>query len=198
MPPTVLIGVDVGQRSEPLAVCVAEIKHRVGLHGTECHYLVRYLERFQAGTTYPALAARAAQMAAGVAARTAVTAYLYLDATGLGEPVVALFASRVRRAHVKAVYFTHGDRRERVSAKEIRLGKAYLVSRLLTLLQLKCLHVPETPEARALAHGLRDFQIQVAEDANDRYGSFPVGPRDELVTALGLASQPEPARLQVF
>jgi hypothetical protein len=162
------------------------------------HFSARYLERLPAGTSYPALADRAAQMAAGVAARTAATAYLYLDATGLGEPVVALFSSRVRRAHVKAVYFTYGDRRERVSAKEIRFGKAYLVARLQTLLQLRCLHLPETPEARALAHDLREFQIQVAENANDRYGSFPVGPRDDLVTALGLASQQEPPRLQVF
>lgn len=198
MPPTVLIGVDVGQRSEPSAVCVTEIEHRLGLHGTECHYLVRYLERLPAATSYPALADRAAKMAAGVAAKTAATAYLYLDATGLGEPVVALFASRVRRAHVKGVYFTHGDRRDRISAKEIRLGKAYLVARLQTLLQLRHLHLPESPEARALADDLRDFQIQVAEDANDRYGSFPVGPRDDLVTALGLATQPEPPRLQVF
>lgn len=198
MSPTVLIGVDVGQRPEPSAVCVAEIEHRRGPFGTECHYVVRYLERLPAGTSYPALADRAAQLAAGVAARTAATASLYLDATGLGEPVVALFSSRVRPAHVKAVYFTHGDRRERVSAKEIRLGKAYLVARLQTLLQLKCLHLPGTAEARALANDLSEFQIQVAENANERYGSFPVGPRDELVTALGLASQPEPPRLQVF
>lgn len=198
MPPTVLIGVDVGQRTEPPAICVTEIEHRLGLHGTECHDLVGYLERLPEGTSYPVLADRAAQMAAGVAERTAATAYLYLDATGLGEPVVALFSSRVRSAHVKAVYFTHGDRRERISAKEIRLGKAHLVTTLQTLLQLKHLHLPKNAEGRALGADLRNFQIQVAEDANDRYGAFSVGPRDELVTALGLASQPEPLRLQVF
>lgn len=194
----ILIGVDVGQRSEASGLCVAETAHREGLYGTEIHYLVRHLERHPAGTSYPALADRAAQLAAGVAQKTAATAYLYLDATGLGEPVVDVFRSRVRDVHVKAVYFTHGDRCERVSAREIRLGKAFLVSRLQILLQLKQLHLPKNAEADALADDLCNFQIQVAEDANDRYGAFAVGPRDELVTALGMASQPEPSRLQVF
>jgi hypothetical protein len=190
--------VNVGQRSEPSAVCVTEIEHRVGLHGTECHDLVRYLERLPAGMSYPALADRAAQLTAGVAEKTVATVYLYLDATGLGEPVVAVFTSRVRGAHVKSVYFTHGDRRERVSVREIRLGNACLVSRLQTLLQLRQLHLPKNAESKALADDLCNFQIQVAEDANKRYGAFAVGPRDELVTALGLATQPEPLRLQVF
>jgi hypothetical protein len=112
--------------------------------------------------------------------------------------VVKLFASRVRQARVVAVYFTHGDRREVINPREIRLGKLHLVSNLQTLLQTDCLHLPRTPDADVLAAELRDFQIQVAEDANDRYGNFPVGSRDELVTALGLASQEEPRQLQVF
>jgi hypothetical protein len=198
MYPTVLIGVDVGQRSEPSGICVAEMTHREGPYGTECHYLVRYLERHPAGTTYPDLADRAAQLVAGVAQRTTATAYLYLDVTGLGEPVVAVFRSRVRHAQVKAVCFTHGDRRERISSKEIRLGKAYLVSRIQTLLQLRQLHLPKSAEAVALADDLRNFQIQVVEDANERYGAFSVGPRDELATALGMAAQPEPPRLQIY
>lgn len=129
---------------------------------------------------------------------TAATPHLYLDATGLGEPVVDVFRSRVRRARVKPVYFTHGDRYERIGSKGIRLGKAYLVSQLQTLLQLKHLHLPKNAEARALEADLRNFRIEVAEDANNRYGAFRVGPRDELVTALGLAAQPEPPGLQVF
>lgn len=170
-----------------------------GLHGTEkSHYLVRFLERLQAGTPYPALADRAAQMISRMAERTAATPHLYLDATGLGEPVVSLFASRVCEAHVKAVYFTHGDRRECISAKQIRLGKANLVARLQTLLQVGCLHLPHTPDAETLATELLDFQIDVPAGANDRYGAFRVGSRDELVTALGLATQPKPPSSGAF
>ena len=67
------------------------------------------------------------------------------------------------------------------------LGKAYLVSRLQTLLQTGRLHLPRTDEAKQLADDLLDYEVTVDENANERYGAFAVGPRDELVTALGLA-----------
>ena len=194
----ILIGVDIGQRTEPSALCVAETGDREGPHGTETHYVIRHLERLPAGTSYPALADRTAEVASKVAERVAGTLFVFLDATGLGQSVVDLFTSRVRGARVAAVYFTHGDRRNRVSHKEVQLGKAYVVARLQTLLQVGCLHLPRTPDAEALATELREFQIHVAEDANDRYGAFRVGARDDLVTALGLATQPEPPRFGIY
>ena len=36
---------------------------------------------------------------------------------------------------------------------------------------------------------LLDYEIRVTEDANDHYGAFRVGAHDDLVTALGLATQ---------
>jgi hypothetical protein len=91
------------------------------------------------------------------------------------------------------VYFTYGDRRIVDSEKgQISLGKAYLVSRLQALLQGGRLHLPKTPEAEALGRELLDYEIKVSEDANDRYGAFKVGAHDDLVTALGLATQVDP------
>lgn len=60
------------------------------------------------------------------------------------------------------------------------------------LLQTHQLHLPRSPEADTLAEELMEYEVQVAPDANDRYGAFPVGTRDELVTALGLAAQRPP------
>lgn len=195
---TIMIGVDIGQRTEPSAVCVTETDDRAGPHGREDHYLVRHLERLPIGTSFPALADRTAEVAAGIVERTADYPFVYLDATGLGESVVDLFSVRARCARVVAVYFNHGDRRVRVDRKEVHLGKAYLVGRLQALLQSKCLHLPRTPDAEALAKDLLEFEIQVREDANDRYGAFRVGARDELVTALGLATQPRPPTIGVW
>lgn len=194
----ITIGVQVGQRTEPSGFCVAEIRDRPGPHGTETHYLVRYLERVPMGVSYPTLADRSAEVSAALRDRGELRPDLYLDVTGLGEPVVELFSARVRDAQVVAVYFTHGDRRNRIRHDQVQLGKAYLVARLQTLLQAGCLHLPRTADAEDLARDLLDFQIDVAEDANDRYGAFRVGPRDELVTALGLASQPKPPRGHVL
>ncbi len=194
----ITIGVDIGQRTEPSAVCVTETEDRTGPHGRECHYLVRHLERLSIGTRFPALADRAAQVASRIVERTADTPCVYLDATGLGESVVDLFSTRTGSARVVAVYVNHGDRRVRVNRKEVQLGKAYLVGRLQALLQAHCLHLPRTPDAEALASDLLEFEIKVREDANDRYGAFRVGAQDDLVTALGLATQPEPPRAGIF
>ena len=195
---TLRIGVDVGQRTEPSGLCVVQTETRDGAHGSEAHFMVRHLERLPVGTSYPTLADRAAEVAAAASERAGTSPYLYLNATGRGEPVVKLFSSRIRQARVVGVYFTHGDRRECVSTKEIRLGKAHLVTALQTLLQTGCLHIPETPEAMTLVDELLDFQVPQVEDANQREGSFRVGSRDELVTALGLATQEEQRSLQVF
>jgi hypothetical protein len=51
-----------------------------------------------------------------------------------------------------------------------------------------------------LSEELLDYEIRVDENANDRYGAFRVGTHDDLVTALGLATQADrpPWRHQSF
>ena len=66
------------------------------------------------------------------------------------------------------------------------------------LLQTGRLHLPRTTESEKLAQELLDYEIQVDENANERYGAFRVGTHDDLVTALGLAVNKEPYRVQVF
>ena len=119
------------------------------------------------------------------------TVSLYVDATGVGQPVVDLLA--VAGVRPIACYFTHGDRRT-VEAHQVSIGKAWLVSRMQALLQTARIHLPDTDEARALARELQDYQIRVDQDANDKYGAFKIGTHDDLATALGLAVQPAPRR----
>jgi hypothetical protein len=111
---------------------------------------------------------------------------IWLDATGVGQPVVDLLTETGLPA--TAVYFTYGDRlTENRQARTVSLGKALLVSRLQVLLQSRRMHLPRTPEARVLAEELLDYEIHVSEQANDTYGAFRVGSHDDLVSALGLA-----------
>jgi len=74
----------------------------------------------------------------------------------------------------------------------VSLGKTWLVSRLQVLLQTGRILLPKTAEAEALAKELMDYEIRVTEQANDTYGAFKVGTHDDLVTALGLATQVDP------
>ena len=193
----VTIGVDVGQRVDPTAIAVVEEEPRrrtVEQDGTrttrtEAHYLIRHLERLPLGTPYPDVARRVAAVVQGVARRTGTLPLLFLDATGVGTPVVDVLRAAGVRAHLRPVYFTHGDRRLIEHTGDIKLGKAWLVSHLQALLQSDRLHLPRTPEADTLARELQDYEIKVDQNANDLYGAFKVGTHDDLVTALGLAVQ---------
>jgi hypothetical protein len=184
----VTVGVDIGQRRDPTAIAVVEQEER---GDTETHHMVRHLERLPLGTPYPGAAERVAAVVRGVHEATSGEApTLYVDATGVGTPIVDILraTSVGDLAHLVAVYFTHGDRRK-VERGEIKLGKAWLVSRMQALLQSGLLHLPRTAESEALGKELLDYEIRVTEDANDRYGAFRVGTHDDLVTALGLATQ---------
>src|SRR5919112_3625553 len=184
---SVTVGVDIGQRRDPTAIAVVEQQHR----GSEIHHIARHLERLPLGTPYPAVAERVAAVVQGVHAATSGKApTLYVDATGVGTPIVdTLKAAGVGDlARLMAVYFTHGDRRK-VERGEVKLGKAWLVSRMQALLQSGLLHLPRTAEAEVLGKELLDYEIRVTQDANDRYGAFRVGAHDDLVTAVGLATQ---------
>ncbi len=189
---TVLIGVDLGQQRDPTAICVAEPEGRQSAGRTEHHFLVRHLQRLPLGTSYPEVARRLRDIVAGAQGRAGPGLTVCVDATGLGDPVVDLLRESSPGTRIVACYFNHGDRRTREGFQQVKIGKAYLVSLLQTLLQARRLHLPRTPEAEILAAELRDYEIRVDQDANDRYGAFKVGTHDDLVTALGLAVQSPP------
>lgn len=188
----ITIGVDIGQKRDPTAIAVVELDRRdVDGNHTETHFVVRYLDRLPLGTPYPEVARRVAAIAERAARQAGSSVTVYLDATGVGQPVVDLIAERWRGGRLVAVYFTHGDRRTEAGGK-VTLGKAYLVSRLVALLQGGRVHLPDGDEARTLYQELLDYEIRVDENANDRYGAFRVGTHDDLVTALGLAVHADP------
>lgn len=188
-----VIGVDIGQKHEPTAICVVETEERAGLDSSNVHFLVRHLERLPLALPYPKVAKRLSEIMEGIERLSKDTPLIYLDATGLGDPIVDLIRSKVKCYRcVIPVHFNHGDRRSedgKGSSRVVTLGKAYLVCRLQCLLQADRLHLPNTPEAKILAQELLAYEINIAEDANDRYGSFKVGTQDDYVTALGLAVQ---------
>jgi hypothetical protein len=189
----VTIGVRIGQRHESSAICVVETEDRWIEERDETHFVVRHLERIPAGASYPQVVKRVGEVAAEVYSRTGKPPDIYVDLTGLGESVLDLVEREAKHASVLAVYMNHGDRRDQ-EAGEVRMGKAWLVTRLQTLLQTGVLHLPRTRDAEDLAEDLLSFQIHLPENASERPGAFPVGRHDDLVTALGLAVQEDPPR----
>ena len=203
----VVVGVDIGQKYDPTAIAVVEHEWRKRDGREEDHWLIRHLERLPLGTPYPQVADRLEEVVGNVKKRRSEvreplpwggyevrtvtpSVTIYVDATGVGQPVVDEMATR--GPWVVAVYFTHGDKRTEEGWRTVKLGKVWLVSRMQTLLQAGRIHLPNTQETHDLAQELLDYEIRVSEDANDRYGAFKVGTHDDLVTALGLAVQRVP------
>src|SRR5215218_2193726 len=102
----VTVGVDIGQRRDPTAIAVVEQEER---RSSETHHIARHLERLPLGSPYPAVAERVAAVVRGVLAATSGEApTLYVDATGVGTPIVDVLraASVGDLAQLVAVYFT--------------------------------------------------------------------------------------------
>jgi hypothetical protein len=186
-----IIGIEPGRKRDPAALCVVEREDRYSeaLRDSEAHFLVRYLQRLPVGTSFPETARRLAEILSAMRKRFGTTPEVFVDATGLGQPFVDLLEAQARDLQVSAVYFSYGDHRTEELNGEVRLGKAWLVSRLQVLLQTGRLHLPRTTESELLAADLLDFEVEVAADANERFGAFRVSARDDLITALGLAVQ---------
>lgn len=211
----ITVGVDLGQKRDPTAICVCEVEWRGGeLVGRDDHHVVRYLARLPLGTLYPDVASEIARILSAVRARYAapvpehvgtagagagwdvpvvraapahdVQVALYIDATGVGQPVVDLL--EVAGCSPIAVTFASGEKRTKVG-RTVRLGKAWMVSRLQALAQTGRLHLPQTGEAEAARRELLDYEIRVSDDGVETFGAFR-GKHDDLVTAIGLATQP--------
>lgn len=214
----ICVGVDVGQLHDPTAICVAEAiqkptgKHRwikpIPAHidkrgqfhppkdtdplmATE--YTIRHIERLPLGTSYPDVAVKIADMLCNkLFARRRVQ--VLIDVTGVGRPVyedLKLEASRreaARKMIIKPITFAHG---ETYNSTTGRMGKAYLVSRLQSLLQAGRVHAPDTREVRAMMEELKVYEIKVDTNGKDTYGAV-VGKHDDLATALGLSVLTDP------
>lgn len=188
----ILVGIEIGQKRNQTAICVVEQEDRKVDQREVTHFLVRYLERMPLGSTYRAVAVRVGEVVARVKTKTELWPTIFVNATGTGKPVIDLIDEHIKYCEqIWQVYFTHGDRRREDTEAEnqVTLGKAYLVSRLQTLLQTDRLHLSRTSESEVLAQELLDYEVKVDENANDRYGAFSIGAHDDLVTALGLAVQ---------
>jgi hypothetical protein len=161
-------------------------------------YTVRFIRRLPLGTSYPDVALYIAELLCSpLLANRSVR--VLIDVTGVGRPVyddlkgeVGLRKEALRKARcevsLQPISFVHGERYNR---KLGTLGKAYLVSRLQSLLQGRRVHAPDTAEVKATLDELRVYEIKVSNEGKDTYGAS-IGKHDDLATALGLSCLEDP------
>lgn len=217
-PLPICVGVDVGQMSDPTAICVAETEKDERYEG-RFRFNVRFLERLPLGTKYPAVSQRIVEVVTNLRQRDLVAFLdlgasvgepvperyitLLLDATGVGRGVFDLVSDDLRGQRVRCVAatFTHGERITPSGAGRsagLSVGKGALVSRCQALLQTGRLVLPARhPEVPALVKELETYQIKVDPDGDAKYGAFRTGTHDDLVTAVGLACLLDPVQPQL-
>jgi hypothetical protein len=214
------VGIDVGQIHDPTAIAVSEVsqldtgKLRFGPNPKPARldtttnlwipaqdiypvmvseYTVRHIRRLPLGTSYPDVALHIADMLcsplfAGRSVR------VLIDVTGVGRPVYDDLQKEIRlrkeiqRVMLKPITFSHGEKYNRSTGV---LAKAFLVSRLQSLLQGGHVHGPPTPEMKATIEELKVYEIKVSDDGKDTYGGA-IGKHDDLATALGLSVLEDP------
>jgi hypothetical protein len=203
----VLVGVDVGQIHDPSALVVCRSEPRLLTPGDplageyptfETHFVCLGCERLPLGTSYPAVAARVAQIAERLIKREdELPVIVLVDATDVGRPVVDLLRERINpKARVVAVTLTGGDKGDDSALwrQEAKVSKVHLVSRLQALLQSGRLHLPRSAALEALLLELKVFEIRTRpHSATPETGSFSLEANDDLAIALGLACLAEHA-----
>lgn len=195
MESVVRVGLDIGQKRDPTAIAVVEAKKRerpatdLLRWRLETLFVVRDIGRLPLGTSYPEVAEQVARALWGLRRRFPDQfPSLWVDATGVGRPIVDILREMLPPGcALFEVTFVAGTKYE-WDENGVKLGKAFLVSRLQALLQTRRIRLPDTPQAQATAEELRDYEIRVDENARESFGAMKTGSHDDLVTALGLAA----------
>lgn len=187
MKPAYILGLDLGQTSDPSALAVVETRRGpdpAGRLDHVQHYAVRHLERYQLGTPYP----RIVDSVSLLSARPPLPGCtLVADQTGVGRPVVDMFRARRLPCLVRAVTITSGHQITE-EGFDFRVPKKELVGVMQSLLQSGRLKVARSlPLAGVLEKELGNFKVKVTQAANEVFGAWREGENDDLVLAVALA-----------
>lgn len=190
------IGIDIGKKSDPSAVCVvmAEERDRDRQGASVTHYMVPFLQRLPLETKYPQQVARFVEIITGATQKCrwkCPPPEVFMDVTGVGEGPADLLEPELQKIGIRElirVRFTHGDRITSPPGKQVSIGKSWMGSRLQILAESQRVHLPDIPEARVLATELLDFDIEVDEDGGEKLGAMRPGTHDDMVISLSLAT----------
>jgi hypothetical protein len=187
MPDTFLVGLDLGQTTDPSAACV--VRRSIVPKGPDNpdksvrRYAVTNLRRWPLHTPYTTVVAdvaRALQTPALQGAR------LVVDQTGVGRPVLEMIRRAETGNPLVPVTITSGAK-VTFTGGGYHVAKVVLVSTLQVLLQERRILVTGTsPESRTLVRELEDFRLKVTKAANETFDARE-GQHDDLLMSVMLA-----------
>jgi hypothetical protein len=200
------IGLDLGKQSDYTALAIVEktepprpapraedTRRRDHRGRVLCDYHVRYLHRPPLGTSYADIVTLVGELVRRPElhpdpppGESPVKPRLAVDASGVGQPVVDLFANEKLPVRLHPIAITPGDSWTR-TGMAFNVSKLLLVSTVQALLGTRRLQVvPELPHAETLKQELLNFQIRVTPAANQVFNARE-GAHDDLLLAVALA-----------
>jgi hypothetical protein len=172
------LGVDLGQTQDWTAISVVEY--------VSPNYHVRWLERPDLGTPYPAIVERIGNLLKTI--NLSGNQRLIVDATGVGKPVIDM----LRKARLKpvAVTITGGDSITHAAHNNFRVPKRDLVTTLQVLFQMGHIKIADSlPLAPQFIEELLSFHVNInLKTAHDSYEAWREGIHDDLVLSVALAT----------
>lgn len=196
--PDYLLGLDLGQSSDPTALSVLKRSLLIDANGLPqrdhrgerlYQYVCSHLEQFRLGTSYTEIVAQVSALVHDP--KVQPKPWLAIDATGVGRAVVDLFLNEPMPARVVPITITAGDtlrrsRWNRSMATGHWVPKSDLVSAVQAALQSQRFKVVSNLKfADTLRKELIDFRIKVTKSAKETF-SARQGAHDDLVLSIAM------------
>jgi hypothetical protein len=199
-----IVGVDLGQTSDPTAIAVLE--HVTGVLDYNSEWerhtrlgtipqkkseqmFVRYLQRLPLGTSYPAIVQHVKDMFARpplCGHDDVPPAQLVIDQTGVGRAVGDLFDESGIRPKAVKVTITAGDAVSFTGGSH-HVAKTHLISTVDALLHTGTLRIAAAlSEAGTMRDELKDFRRKLSDAGRATYAAR-TGAHDDLVLAVAIA-----------
>jgi len=183
----IVIGVDIGQVSDPTAIVVTEVGRPEKQHPDdrpEKQHLIRWIERVPLGTNYSVVVDRIAAIADQAAGFGHPT--IVIDGTGVGRAIHDLLRSRTG-ASIRSITFTAGAGEKQVGPYSLKVPKRDLLAALEVVLQTKrVLAIPDCPLQADLNAELHSVNFATGANGHTTYDAAS-GRHDDLVSAMSLA-----------
>lgn len=201
------LGVDVGQRSDPTALALLEVSITTDLtlrdgatfaHPRYVRRVFRLLERLELGTSYPAAAARVAEVVSSPALQRRVL--VALDATGVGRPFYDMLKEHdLNGAKVIPTVVTAGQQETTDKTGTVMLPKRDLISDLAIALDKRAVEFARgLPLMETLLKEFQNFKLKFTKAGNDQYEAWRQGDHDDLVFAVALANWAASRRKTIY
>lgn len=185
--PNYIAALDLGQTTDPSAYAIVEQSDK-----QPYRYCVRNLVRFDLRTPYPDIVRFVVDLHKRQQMRGAPLA---IDATGVGRPVVEMFAEAQVDAIVVPITITGGNRWTRDDTGEYRVPKGDLVGVMHVLITNRLDYVPRLgvrPDGSGenltalLKKEMTDFRVKISKAAHEIYAARE-GKHDDALLAVAMA-----------